>query len=88
MPDEPLPRLEGDAQSDAAWHRARRRAVALEAVLAAEGARSAAVAAAARELALSTRQVYALLRSYEPARNRRLPAAADGSAREPHHPGR
>jgi putative transposase len=68
MPDEPLPRLEGDAQSDAAWHRARRRAVALEAILAAEGPRSAAVAAAARELAISTRQVYALLRRYELAR--------------------
>lgn len=68
MPDAPLPRLEGDAQSNAAWHRARRRAVALEAILAAEGPRSAAVAAAARELALSTRQVYALLRRYELAR--------------------
>jgi putative transposase len=64
MSDKGLTRLGTDAQSDAAWQRARRRAVVLEAVLAAKEPRSEAIALAAQELGISIRQVYNLLRTY------------------------
>jgi hypothetical protein len=64
MSDKGLTRLGTDAQSDAAWQRARRRAVVLEAVLAAKEPRSEAIALAAQELGISIRQVYHLLRTY------------------------
>lgn len=68
MADETHPSLPSDVPRDAAWHRACQKAEILARVLAADGPRSAAVAQAAQELAITPRHVYALLSRYEPTR--------------------